>query len=621
MKKITVLLLLTFAIISCKKEVPYTIGDFSFSSEKITQNQPFTISYNGKDSLQDSFYYLINKTYYYAYDLDFKNNTTTITIPDSITAVAFNFKANDKYFNNNKKGFLFNVVDKNGNQLIDSEASLQYYSFNIGEDYDIISNEETTLNTIETALKTEPNLTKDWIENHVYIASYISEEKGEEVSNNYITKYTKPNNLEDFEALYKVYKSIENTAKADSILEIVTSKFPKSDLAIQKTINAFLKSKSLTEKQALFNANKQQLLKSNYGRYIAETLAYLNYNEGNYDAFQNYANLITKKTKKASFFNNLAWSKAEKGIELDRASALSKTALQLIKEEQTALKEKPNYFTKKQYIQSLEGSHNMYADTYAYVLFKQDKIKEAIKYQDIAISGKYPNAEMQERYVQYLMADNQLENVVTKASKFIEEGNSTENLTNYFLEALQKTGNTNGEQIVVDLKQKAKLKGLKSLKKKLIDEEAPDFNLKNLKGETVSLSALKGKIVVLDFWATWCSPCIASFPAMQKVVDKYKDNSNVSILFINTFEDEDNRIKNVEDFIKKNNYTFNVPIDPIKSGNKYLVANQYNVSGIPTKVVIGKDGRLKYKSVGFSGSAEKTVTEIDNIIELLESNP
>src|SRR5690606_33116436 len=79
------------------------------------------------------------------------------------------------------------------------------------------------------------------------------------------------------------------------------------------------------------------------------------------------------------------------------------------------------------------------------------------------------------------------------------------------------------------------------LNERLVSYEAPDFQLRNLEGDMVSLKDLRGKVVFLDFWATWCGPCLASFPAMQQVVNTYKNREDVVFLFVNTLEREEDQ--------------------------------------------------------------------------------
>src|SRR5690554_8077703 len=92
-------------------------------------------------------------------------------------------------------------------------------------------------------------------------------------------------------------------------------------------------------------------------------------------------------------------------------------------------------------------------------------------------------------------------------------------------------------------------------------EPAPDFTLEDLEGNTVSLSDFEGKVVVLDFWATWCAPCIKSFPAMQMAIDRYKEDPDVAFFFINTWEQLEDPAEFVRQFMKKRGFDFSVLID------------------------------------------------------------
>jgi len=152
----------------------------------------------------------------------------------------------------------------------------------------------------------------------------------------------------------------------------------------------------------------------------------------------------------------------------------------------------------------------------------------------------------------------------------------------------------------------------------MLNDKAPDFVLKDINGKTVSLVDYKGKVLILDFWATWCVPCRESFPAVQKVLNKYKDDSAVSFLFIDTREKTDNYIDLIKKFLDENHYTFKVILDekgPEGIPNKTY--KQYVMPGIPTKFIIDKNGIIRFKVIGFNPNMteEDVVKELSGMIE------
>jgi peroxiredoxin len=146
-----------------------------------------------------------------------------------------------------------------------------------------------------------------------------------------------------------------------------------------------------------------------------------------------------------------------------------------------------------------------------------------------------------------------------------------------------------------------------------VGADAPDFSLVDLDGKSVKLSELRGKVVVLDFWATWCGPCIMSFPGMKLSMDKFKNNPNVKFLFVNTYErvDASQWISTVKTFVKQRGFdTFPVIMD---IGGQ--VAGNYGVNGIPAKFCIDKEGKIKFKSTGYLGSSDAILKEMTTWVE------
>ena len=137
-----------------------------------------------------------------------------------------------------------------------------------------------------------------------------------------------------------------------------------------------------------------------------------------------------------------------------------------------------------------------------------------------------------------------------------------------------------------------------------VGDAALDFKLKDGTGADVTLASLKGRVVLLDFWATWCGPCKAAMPSVQKLSERFKDKP-VSILGVNVWERTKPESAGL-DYMKKKNYTYGCLIQ----GDD--LAKAYGISGIPTMILIDADGKVLHSVVGFDeGEEEKLAKMID----------
>ena len=156
----------------------------------------------------------------------------------------------------------------------------------------------------------------------------------------------------------------------------------------------------------------------------------------------------------------------------------------------------------------------------------------------------------------------------------------------------------------------------------MIDRPYENFSLTSIGGKKVESAGFgPDDIIVLDFWATWCAPCIAALEGMQLAVDKYADDRNVHFFFICT-QDEPDR-KRVRNIWKRGGYrNMTVLFDENREGSeghdKVYRSIIKGTSGIPQKAVL-KDGRIRYIAEGYGGSPSGLMDEISAVIEILKA--
>lgn len=141
----------------------------------------------------------------------------------------------------------------------------------------------------------------------------------------------------------------------------------------------------------------------------------------------------------------------------------------------------------------------------------------------------------------------------------------------------------------------------------LVGKSAPPFKMKDVKGKTHTNKSLKGKVVLLDFWATWCGPCKAASPTMQALHKKYASKGLV-VVGANAFDGTDGLAKS-KAYSKEHGYSFTFTY-----GNDKF-AQSLGIRGIPAFVFIGKDGKIAETQVGFGEElAGKFETTVKNLL-------
>lgn len=428
-------------------------------------------------------------------------------------------------------------------------------------------------------------------ENYLRLKDYVNPEESKPEILDFAQKCEKKNSEEYWLVASGLYGVLKMDDKTKQLENQILTKYPNGTLAKNKFTRDFSQYPNKTEQYVLENLElyttrfKGSSEKSKDIFYNSLLMIYLTNKD--IQKLDKYERLLADKGTVALMYNDFAWNSSGQDLvtppkeDIEYIEKISKRALDII----------TNMQKESSSPDELQSRYNMIADTYALILYKLNRFEEAFQYQDkinqlegLGIDAKERYAGMMEKvkgpeftrkYIETELV-NGLDSRVLLAQ--LEEIYKKLNLPSADFKAIKEK--TIG---VVNAKNN------EALVKKYGSTQAIDFSLKNLEGKEVKLSDLKGKVVVLDFWATWCGPCKASFPGMQELVTKYK-GKDVEFLFVNTWErDKENsdKVKKVGAFINDKKYSFNVIFDFDNS-----ITAKYKVEGIPTKILIDKNGTI-----------------------------
>lgn len=146
-----------------------------------------------------------------------------------------------------------------------------------------------------------------------------------------------------------------------------------------------------------------------------------------------------------------------------------------------------------------------------------------------------------------------------------------------------------------------------------VGKEIPYFLVNNQDGDSIELDDLEGEIFVLDFWASWCAPCIKSIPAMQEVEAEFKGNSDVKFLYLNTLELGKRDQQFIDKFLKDKGLSIPYLLDR-ENPSAPALSKSLGITTLPSKIIVSKSGKILYQDSGFSGTLDDFKLHMRTII-------
>jgi thiol-disulfide isomerase/thioredoxin len=433
----------------------------------------------------------------------------------------------------------------------------------------------------------------------------------------------------------------EGTKTKDSIDIILGKRFPKGSLArlaayknitASRELPAVLKASEqfLTDFPVTTNKQFDEENRINYGVVYQNMILIANALNKNDDYFKKYVDILPYSLLGNMYYKTIEIPFSRK----DRTPAeLYPLAQMLMKRYDYFIANRPeeySYLSPSEWIEEVNQQRVSHVFPVQISLLmsagnREEAMKSAILAQQYL---KYKNATVNDEYARLLKQKGDQKSLQMVLKKSMYENQSTPEMVEMLKRSYVKAhGSEKGfDTYAESLKNPADRVAAKNkATAEMMNRPMPEWSMKDMDGRIVNSKDLRGKTVIMDFWATWCVPCKASFPGMKIAVEKYRNDPNVVFYFVDTEEQTADYKAEVKKYIKDNHYPFNVLFDNKAEGAKATgevfdrIAKAFTMSGIPQKLFVDKNGNLRFISVGYKGSATALADDISTFVELTRS--
>ncbi|MFD2553580.1 TlpA family protein disulfide reductase [Sphingobacterium tabacisoli] len=420
------------------------------------------------------------------------------------------------------------------------------------------------------------------------------------------------------------YLIIGENQRLDSIRQVVINEFPNSELGITNQLNKLFKSTDSVHVVQGINDLFKNKNKTNEKAFQSAYAYLFEYYVRKKDASQaaHYLSLIKEKETNPytwRSYSEYASLLLEHQLLLDSAYVLNKLVLDHIQEFPVTL---VRYFPETGYLVAHDDQKTeKTAKAKATILATQGLIQYYRDRKDVAwqiLAQAYPKLDdvplLKKIADLYKQESNYKEQTAVLREAF-KQTPYNQDILKQLAESLVNQGFGNNQIIIYQeqLLQEWKTDYFSELDKKVIDNKAfpQELSIVDLQGRALTAADLQGKVVVIDLWATWCKPCLASFPYVQKVYEKYKNDSSILFVILNT--GSGNSLEDTQKWTSQNQqYNFPVYYNKDKKLNAKL-----EVTSIPTSFILSPTGQIVFKKVGSEG--EKIRVELDAMIDYVKA--